>query len=196
MTVPSSEEQRQARRLVLVAGDPREVSNALAWTVYPKTFVVKDVDNTFPDGLQKTLDKLTKQGNSARPALVTFSPMAFPRLADPRADAQRIYLKGPCRPDDAGPAGLIFTADRIVVDALDHDAETGAVILSVETCGRQVLRLSGSDNILRGLVFEGSQKSCPKPDCQKSCPEPDCQPSCAQVDTIAVTGPLARRNRI
>jgi len=41
VTVPGSAMQQQAQRLVLVAGSPAEVSNALVWTVYPETFVVQ-----------------------------------------------------------------------------------------------------------------------------------------------------------
>src|SRR5206468_3775423 len=125
------------------------------------------------------------------PALVIFSADAFPGAIAP----QRIYLLQPpcsldvthnrCSPDgtwDGWTAGVCFLGDRIVVDALDRSAQPGGVILSVGTCGRQVLRLYGSDNVLRGLVFEGSRKPNPKPPCQ--------------VDTVAMTGARARRNRI
>src|SRR5438876_4857579 len=189
VTVPGSATQQQAQRLVLVAGSPAEVSNALVWTVYPQTFVVQAATAA---ELQARLDAATAYTRAnPGPALVTFSADAFPGTTAP----QRIYLLQPpcsldvthnrCSPGgtwDGWTAGVCFLGDRIGVDALDRSAQPGGVILSVGTCGRQVLRLYGSDNVLRGLVFEGSRKPNPKPPCQ--------------VDTVAMTGARARRNRI
>ena len=181
VSVPGSATQQQAQRLVLVAGSPAEVSNALVWTVYPQTFVVQAASAA---ELQARLDDATAYTReNPGPALVIFSADAFPGAIAP----QRIYLLQPpcsldvthnrCSPDgtwDGWTAGVCFLGDRIVVDALDRSAQPGGVILSVDTCGRQVLRLYGSDNVLRGLVFEGSRKPNPKPPCQ--------------VDTVAMTG--------
>src|SRR5438876_135491 len=189
VTVPGSATQQQAQRLVLVAGSAAEVSNALVWTVYPETFAVQAASAA---ELQARLDDATAYTReNPGPALVTFSADAFPGAMTP----QRIYLLQPpcsldvthnrCSPDgtwDGWTAGVCFLGDRIVVDALDRSAQPGGVILSVDTCGRQVLRLYGSENVLRGLVFEGSRKPNPKPPCQ--------------VDTVAMTGARARRNRI
>src|SRR5437870_11864567 len=189
VTVPGPATQPQAQRLVLVAGSPAEVSNALVWTVYPETFVVQAASAA---ELQARLDVATAYTReNPGPALVTFSADAFPGAMTP----QRIYLLQPpcsldvthnrCSPDgtwDGWTAGVCFLGDRIVVDALDRSAQPGGVILSVDTCGRQVLRLYGSENVLRGLVFEGSRKPNPTPPCQ--------------VDAVAMTGARARRNRI
>jgi hypothetical protein len=189
VTVPGSDTQSQVARAVLVAGST-DVSNAVVWTVYPRTFVVH---STSANDLQGRLDDAaayTQAGGG--PVLVTFDPGAFPGAAAP----QRISLLLPvcalddtrnrCRPNgtsDGTTAGLCLTGDRIVVDALDRNAQPGGVILSVGACGRQVLRLYGADDVLRGLVFEGSRKPSPT------------LPFC-QVDTVSVTGEHARRNRI
>jgi hypothetical protein len=198
LTVPGSAPQQQAQRFLLVGGRTT-ASNALVWTAFPKTFVVQGTDadelwSTFTDAAEYTRC-------NPGPALITFSPDTFPGKTDP----QRIYLvarapscaiadRNQCKPDlipdgctldgtpDGRTAGLCFTGDRIVVDALDRNAEAGGVILSVDECGRQVLRVYGSDNVFRGMVFEGSRKPTPTPPCQ--------------VDTVAFTGPAARRNRI
>src|SRR5438094_2429552 len=189
VSVPGSATQQEAQRLVLVAGSPADVSNALVWTIYPQTLVVQAASAA---ELQARLDDATAYTReNPGPALVIFSADAFPGAIAP----QRIYLLQPpcsldvthnrCSPDgtwDGWTAGVCFLGDRIVVDALDRSAQPGGVILSVGTCGRQVLRLYGSDNVLRGLVFEGSRKPNPKPPCQ--------------VDTVAMTGARARRNRI
>ncbi|TMB11230.1 MAG: hypothetical protein E6J71_25680, partial [Deltaproteobacteria bacterium] len=156
VTVPGSATQQQAQRVVLVAGSPAEVSNALVWTVYPQTFVVQAASAA---ELQARLDDATAYAReNPGPALVIFSADAFPGAIAP----QRIYLLQPpcsldvthnrCSPDgtwDGWTAGVCFLGDRIVVDALDRSAQPGGVILSVGTCGRQVLRLYGSDNVLR-----------------------------------------------
>ncbi|MFN8544475.1 MAG: right-handed parallel beta-helix repeat-containing protein [Candidatus Binatia bacterium] len=189
VTVPGSSPQEQAQRGVLVAGSPVEVSNALVWTAYPRTFVV---GGTTAADLQSALDQAAAYTrDNPGPALVTFDPSAFPGASNP----QRVYLmqrpcalddsRNQCRPDgvaDGTTAGLCFTGSRIVVDALDHAAAPGGVILSVDTCGRRLLRLYGSDNVLQGLTLEGSRKPDPVPPCQ--------------VDTLGITGPKARRNRI
>ena len=186
VTVPGSATQQQAQRAVLVAGSPADVSNALVWTVYPATFVVGAATAA---ELQARLDAATAYtGANAGPVLVTFSPAAFPGALGP----QRIYLlQPPCSLDlahnrcspDGSTAGVCFLGDRIVVDALDREARPGGVILSVGECGLQLLRLYGSQNVLRGLVFEGSREPNPtKPKCK--------------AETLDVTGARARRNRI
>ncbi len=199
LTVPGSPTQRQAQRLVLIGDAATPASNALVWTAYPRTFVVGTTDADELWNAFRAAAEYTRCNPG--PALMVFSPDAFPGARDP----QRIQLLPPapsctigdrntCKPDltpntctldglpDGRTAGLCFTGDRIVVDALDHDARPGAVILSVDKCGRQVLRVYGSDNVFRGLVLEGSRKPTLTPPCQ--------------LDTVAFTGPAARRNRI
>jgi hypothetical protein len=198
LTVPGSATQAQAQRFPLVGGSPLATSNALLWTAYPRTFVVPTPDgdvlwSTFKDAAEYTRC-------NPGPALLTFSPAAFPGKSDP----QRILLVTPptcaladrnnCAPflaadtcaldglPDGRTAGLCFTGDRIVVDALDQNADAGGVILSVGPCGRQVLRVYGSDDVFRGLVVEGSQKT-------------DATGSC-EVDAVSFSGGGARRNRL
>ena len=175
--LPGSDEQRQARRLLLVAGDPLEVSNTLVWTVYPASFVVRSKERASPDGLSTVLAKASTytRNNIQHRALVTFSPDTFVRSAP-----SPIYLRGPCEPNDTGgdEPGLSLSGDRIVVDAVDPiDGERGGVVLSVDTCHRKVLRLTGNDNVWRGLNFEGSRRESPL----------------TQLDTIVITG---SRNKI
>src|SRR5215813_802646 len=40
VTVPGSDVQRQSQEGVLLTGTPREVSNVVEWTIFPRTFVV------------------------------------------------------------------------------------------------------------------------------------------------------------
>src|SRR6185436_6152189 len=92
---------------------------------------------------------------------------------------------------DGQDAGLCIAGDRIVVDGLDRDALAGGVILST-ACDAKLVRLYGSGNVLRGLLLEGSQTPNPNPD-----PAIECTAQGrTQVDTIAITGSQARRNRI
>ena len=207
VTVPGSAPQQQAQRLVLVAGSPTEASNALSWTIYPKTFVVEDTTET------SLRAQLAAAAAYPGPTLVTFARTAFPgRSASRTIDLAR----GPCDPEPLRHAALCFTGSRVVVDALDADGEPGAVVWSVGTRALSLLRVYGSDNVFRGLLFEGSrtqqnsaQPTCPYAPAQPTCPDPtrpncpdpakpDCpttKPDC-QVDTVAITGSKARRNRI
>src|SRR5262249_32010958 len=136
-----------------------------------------------------------------------FDPAAFPGASDPRrihlftcgapTDYNRCkstvsVTHCPCDPaqgdgclggtldPQAVTAGLCMSGDRVVVDALDHDARAGGVVLTVDACSRRVLRLYGADSTLRGLVVEGTQA---------------CNPG-TQLDAVAITGSRARRNRI
>jgi len=190
VTVPGSAPQVQAQRLLLLGGAPTDVSNALVWTIYPRTFVVPSSD---PIDLQAQLDQAAMYTeDNEGPVLVTFATTAFPGAADPK----RIYLVDPtgtppctiaarnhCPPSAtvaAPTAGLCFTGDRIVVDALDRDARPGGVILSVGVCETQTVRLYGGSNVLRGLVVEGSQAPNPR----------------NQLDSLAITDGRAFRNRL
>ena len=117
VTVPGSATQQQAQRVVLVAGSPAEVPNALVWTVYPQTFVVQAASAA---ELQARLDDATAYAReNPGPALVIFSADAFPGAIAP----QRIYLLQPpcsldvthnrCSPDgtwDGWTAGVCSSA--------------------------------------------------------------------------------------
>src|SRR5437667_7281306 len=114
VTVPGSAPQQQAQRLVLVAGSATDASNALSWTIYPKTFVVDDTTET---RLRAQLDAAGAY-TAANPgaALVTFARTAFPGRSAP----QTIDLaKGPSAPAPSRPAALSLTASRVVAPALD-----------------------------------------------------------------------------
>src|SRR5262249_39781849 len=114
----------------------------------------------------------------------TFSRDAFPGKEAP----QVIYLGDtPCEPDIHDPA-LAFSGSQVVVDGLDRNASTGAVVWSVGECQLPVLRISGSDNVFRGIIFDGSQTAIARANGGK--------PGTPQVDTVAITGTEARRNKI
>jgi hypothetical protein len=171
VTVGGSDPQEQAERAVVVA----EASNALVWTVYPRTFVVSDVSEA---SLRAQLDAAASYtAANPGPALVTFARAAFAGAQAP----QTIDLaRGTCAPDPLRHAALCFTGSRVVVDALDARAERGGVVWSVGVRPLALLRLYGSDNVFRGLVLAGSQEPAPT----------------VQMDTVAIVGPAAARNRL
>ena len=172
VSVPGSDRQRQARRSVLVAGDRSQASNPLVWTVYPRTFEVSTCSPDAEGGLRQQLQAAADAGG---PALVTFASGAFPCT---------IHLaSAPCVPDPLRHAALCFEGSQVVVDALDPNGSSGAVTWSVDARDASVLRVYGSDNVFRGLVFEGSTRATE--------PGTPCQ-----LDTVAITGANARRNRI
>jgi len=206
VSVPGSDQQRQSQRMMVVASGATHVSNALLWTVYPRTFIVP---HPTADDLQSALDRATAYTLcNPGPALVTFSADAFPGAGDPRridllsgptckAGARNScgplrapggcpYDPGsatdPCSGGDCTLAGLCVGGDRLVIDGLDHDARPGGVILSVDTCQIRTMRAYGSDDVFRGLVFRGSQKT-----------DPD---QGFDADTVALSGSRARRNRL
>src|SRR5262245_4733963 len=185
LSVADSATQEQAQETLLVAGRPRDVSNVVAWTAFARTFVVEEpTAAAFHAGLDAAEGWTATHASRA---LVTFSPTAFPGAADPQ---QILLLSRPCAidearnrcPSDGVTAGRCLVGDRIVVDALDRDARPGGVVLSVDTCGRGLLRIYGADNVVRGLTLQGSRKPNPTGQCQ--------------ADTLAITGARARRNRI
>jgi hypothetical protein len=181
VTVAGSTRQEQAQRSVLVAGVPGAVSNAVVWTAYPRTFVVGAAD---PAALRSALDGAAAfTASHAAPALVTFDRTVFPGAATP---ATIFLARGPhCAHETCGdsfPATLCMAGSRIVVDALDRDALPGAVVLSADTCAYPLLRVYGSDVVLRGVHLQGSRKPNPTGACQ--------------VDTLAMVGADARRNRL
>jgi len=184
--VAGSDEQAQSQRSVVLAG-MSDGTNTIPWTVYPRTFVVHAVDG---DELRDRLDAaaaFTAASAGAR-ALVTFDPLVF-RGAD---HPQTILLESTPRsptgdvcPDDVHcPDGrstsYCLTGSGVVVDALDTLARPGGVILSVNLCTRSVLRVLGSDNVLRGLELHGSANSNAD----------------TPLDTLAISGSGAQRNRV
>jgi hypothetical protein len=171
LTVGGSDPQEQAQQAVVVA----QASNPLLWTVYPRTFVVGEASEA---SLRAQLDAAASYTDAnPGPALVTFARAVFPGAQAP----QTIDLsRGPCDPDPSRHAALCFAGSRVVVDALDGRAERGGVVWSVGTRPLALLRLYGSDDVFRGLVLAGSRDPVPL----------------VQMDTVAIVGPGAARNRL
>jgi hypothetical protein len=161
--------QVQHRREVFISGGGD--ANALVWTIYPRTVVVGD---TTAAALCAAL-----AAASPGPSLVTFSlPGTPPQTIHLTADGCPAGTPGACPTGTA--AALCITDSGIVIDALDAQARWGAVHLSVDQQPLSVLRVYGSDDVFRGLVFDGSQMSS----------------LTQQMDTVAFTGALALRNRL
>src|SRR6185436_1990139 len=87
------------------------------------------------------------------PALVIFSRELF-QGADVKIDLSG----GACDPNSpiSPEAALCFRHSKVVVDGLDRNANTGRVVWSVGTESDSVLRVYGSENVFRGIVFQGS----------------------------------------
>src|SRR5262249_27119782 len=127
--VSGSAVQEQAQQVVLVGGDPPNVSNVVPWTVFPATFVVTTPDRT---GIVAALDAAAGYtATHAGPALVTFSRTTFPPNGSP-IDVLPGCVTNSCRAGE--DAALCLTGDHVVVDALDANGATGAVVLTVGTC--------------------------------------------------------------
>jgi hypothetical protein len=184
--VAGSDEQAQSQGSVVLVG-MSDGTNTISWTVYPRTFVVRAADG---GALRDSLDAaaaFTAASPGAR-ALVTFDPAVFPGADHP----QTILLESTPRsstgdmcPDDVHcPDGrstsYCLTGSNVVVDALDALARPGGVILSVNRCTRSVLRIVGSDNVLRGLELHGSANDAAD----------------TPLDTLAISGSGAQHNRI
>src|SRR5262249_20625707 len=116
-------------------------------------------------------------------------PATFPGSSSP-TQVPIGFHRGPpkmCDTDtcsDNQKAGRCLTGSRITVDALDDLGERGGVILVNGTCERYLLRIYGSDNVLRGLGLRGIEV------------DPNNQNPMAIVDTLAIVGSDSQRNRI
>src|SRR5262249_19284597 len=141
---------------------PIDVSNALAWTLYPRTYLVT---NTSPDDVDGSLRRalIHAARDPSGSALVTFWRDAFPGHGAPQTIAlgdRRCALPSDdpdlCCEPDSHHAALCFRGSGVVVDGLDGDAEPGGVVLSAAN-GMALLRVYHRDNVFRGLVFHGSQ---------------------------------------
>ena len=177
--VPGSSLQLQAQQSIVLANGGAPASNVVEWTVFGRTFIVTAATR---QGLVAQVDAaVAYTSDSIFPALVRFDRTAFPGAGTPQTIA--IQVSPSCVLDtcaDARETAYCFEGSRVTVDALDGDAEPGGVILSVGTCGSSLLRLYGSDNVLRGLVLRGSTDPA----------------ASAAVDTIAIAGATTRRNRL
>jgi len=183
--VAGSDRQVQSQRSVLVLGDAPGIANRVAWTVYPKTFAVAAATDT---AFLATLAAATAYtGAHPGPALIAFDRAVFPGAHDPRVvpirfieQPSHVCVSGETCAADGRETTMCFTGSRLVVDGLDHLGRTGAVVLDAGTCSRSLFRMYGSDNVLRGLELRGSRKQNPT----------------IPLDTIAITGPAAQRNRL
>jgi hypothetical protein len=164
--VAGSVPQSQARRSVLLAQPGTGVSNVVDWTVYGRTFVVDAaVDTTLLATLDAASAYTATTGGSA---LVRFDPAVFPGASTPTTIDVKYAPSGmgpPCAADaicsDGRHTAHCLEGSRIAVDALDQDGLPGGVVLRVGTCSRSLLRVYGDDDVLRGLVLEGSENPTP-----------------------------------
>ncbi|HXJ32639.1 MAG TPA: right-handed parallel beta-helix repeat-containing protein [Candidatus Eisenbacteria bacterium] len=179
--VAGSAFQVQAQRGVILGGPGSLVSNVVEWTIFGRSFVVTQATDA---SLFAQLDAAQAYtASSGRPALVRFDRNTFPGAGSP----QTIAVKPACLTQDDAictpdhrATGYCLEGSDVTVDALDNDALPGAVVVDAGTCTRSLLRIYGSDNVLRGLVLRGSQKQSPV----------------TAIDTIAISGLGARRNRL
>jgi hypothetical protein len=164
----------QTRRDVFLADAPG-VANSLTWTVYPHAYQVTTTD---PADLRARLREAEASGG---PALVTF---ALP-------SGSVIAFAGP---DPACPLGasalLCVLGSGIVLDGLDATGAPG-VALSAGTLHFRLVRVFGSDDVLRGLVLRGAQFPVPFA-CRPDVSGPGCP---TQADTLDFA-PGAQRNRL
>jgi hypothetical protein len=177
-----SNEQVQSQRGVVLASAPG-VTNAVTWTIYPTTFVVRSSSGGAFLGALDEASAFT--ADSGATALVTFDPAVFPGAGHPvsvnvgfATVPHKTCAVQTC--PDGKKAAYCLTASRVVVDALDANADRGGVVLLNGTCARYLLRVYGSDNILRGLELHGIDGTGPL----------------VTADTLAIAGPAAVRNRI
>jgi hypothetical protein len=171
--VSGSEAQVQAQRALFVGGGAGQTSNVLIWTVYPRTYVVTEASAA---NVRAALDAA-----NPGPALVIFDRSVFPDSDHPR----EISFTSPvCDPETRRNCSVLrLTGSRIAVDALDPRGAPGGVVLSAGV-QRALVRVLGSDNVLRGLVLQGSRD-----------PTPTCAGRC-QFDSLALSNPAARGNRV
>ncbi len=159
-TVTGSAAQEQAQRTVFVTGGANPGTNALQWTLFPRTFVVTQ---TTAADLQAQLDAAAAftAGDPSRPALVRFDRTVFPGADTP----QTIPFLGAttCDPTpggcqtSGGVAGLCVRGSHVVLDALDANARTGGVVLDAGSLDLRGVRVYCSGNVLRGLVVRGGR---------------------------------------
>lgn len=190
----SSSAQVQNQRGVVLASGPG-VSNLVEWTVYARSFLVTEIQF---DGMGAGGDVLSQisaaasftSGHPGRSAFVGFDPDVFPGAHEQKVvnmwfvpgsggAGNQCLTSGPLCPDGRASA-FCFTGSRVVVDALDRLGRRGAVALRTGTCRRSLMRLYGSDNVLRGLELRGSEYV----------------DSTIPLDTIAFTGEGAQGNRL
>jgi hypothetical protein len=177
LQVSGSALQLQSTRSVVVAG--ATTSNVVRWTVFGRTFVVTQATNA---NLRAQLDAARAYTQAeAYPALVRFSHATFPGAASPVTIALQSSPScalATCA--DTRETAYCFEGEDVTVDALDDDGLPGGVKLTVGTCDNGLLRLYGTNNVLRGLVFEGVTDPM----------------ATIAVDTVAIAGLATGGNRL
>jgi hypothetical protein len=177
LQVSGSATQIQARQGLVLGG---MASNTVDWTVFGKTIVV-DGGTSLPAAIDAAA--LFTAG-SALPALVRFDRATFPGASDPTTIALQTAQCGldTCAPDGRKTA-YCFEGSRITVDALDDDGQPGGVVVGIGTCNNSVMRIYGSDDVVRGLVVNGFVENSG-------------MQNTIEVDTVVIAGASARRNRL
>jgi hypothetical protein len=176
VTVNGSDPQVQARRDVLAAGPSTIAATFVVWTVYPKTFLVREATET----ALRTQLAAAQSHTAAHPGatvMVGFSSAAFPGATVPRTIS---LAQGDCPADGKPPAAVCLTGSNLLIDALDARAEPGAVVWAVEGRTLSLLRVYGAGNVLRGLVLAGTRTPSPT----------------TQLDTVSLVGGAATGNRL
>ncbi len=164
----------QTRRDVFLADAPG-VANSLTWTLYPHAYQVTTTD---PADLRARLREAEASGG---PALVTFALPSGSVIAFAQAD--------PACPPGAS-ALLCVLGSGIVLDGLDATGAPG-VTLSAGTLDYRLVRVFGSDDVLRGLVLRGAQFTVPFA-CRPDVNGPGCP---TQADTLDFA-PGSQRGRL
>jgi len=169
VAVAGSGVQQQARRAVAVGGAGS--ANPLVWTIHPRTVTVTDASQA---AVRAALDDAAS--GDLGPVLVTFARDAFPGADAPRTIE---LVRQRCEPSPTRASGLCVGDGDIVIDALDAHGRPGGVVLSAGDRPISVLRVYGSDVVIRGLALVGTSLA-----------------TSGQLDTVAFSGPQAHRNRL
>ena len=185
VVIPGSDPQVQRKRSVLLAAPG--VPNLVSWTIYPRTVAVRQATDA---ALRAALDAAAAftAANPGARALVVFDATAFPGADVPteiRLGFTPLSATGDmCSPDarcgDGGESTYCFAGSNVVVDALDGLGRPGGVVVAIGKCERSIFRITGADNVLRGLELRGSVKPPPGP----------------EADSIVFAGEAARGNRL
>jgi hypothetical protein len=152
LQVGGSSQQLQAVRSLVVAG--ATTSNVVAWTVFGRTFVVTQATGA---NVRARLDAARAYTEAQPyPALVRFDHGTFPGAGTPvTIPLQSSPSCALVTCQDGRETAYCLEGDDVTVDAVDDDGLPGGVRLTVGTCDNSLLRLYGTDNLLRGLVLEG-----------------------------------------
>lgn len=169
--------QLQSTTSVVVA-EPG-ASNVVDWTVFGRTFLV--TKTTAADVRGRLDDALAYTAAFPHAALVRFSANVYPGAGNPKTvplQTSPTCTLATCA--DGRETAYCFDGDRVTVDAIDQLGRPGGVVLSVSTCNNSLLRLYGTDNVWRGVVFQGTTDTTPA----------------VAVDTVTIAGLATGGNRL